>query len=198
MGTPFDLGQDTAYRIWRDAKRASHPRKAADLVVDVADPRALTHTESEALLQRVATASMAIYRSPVLDQDKRIPLALAGQLGLHRLDGNWLADEDGISPIAVAPAGGDRPAFIPYTNRPIKWHTDGYYHPGSRRISTPPPTPRSHPTRSGVDPGQPGPRHVQAVHAALRPRLGPADATGNRRQDTLASQCGQRCPSPTG
>jgi len=134
MGTPFDLGQDTAYRIWRDAKRASHPRKAADLVVDVADPRALTHTESEALLQRVATASMAIYRSPVLDQDKRIPLALAGQLGLHRLDGNWLADEDGISPIAVAPAGGDRPAFIPYTNRPIKWHTDGYYHPGSRRI----------------------------------------------------------------
>jgi hypothetical protein len=59
--------------------------------------------------------------------------AVGAQLGLHRLDGNWLADEDGISPIAVAPAG-DRPAFIPYTNRPIKWHTDGYYHPPDSQI----------------------------------------------------------------
>jgi alpha-ketoglutarate-dependent taurine dioxygenase len=54
---------------------------------------------------------------------------------LFRLDGNWLADEDGISQIAVADStAGDRTAFIPYTNRPIKWHTDGYYHPQSRQI----------------------------------------------------------------
>jgi alpha-ketoglutarate-dependent taurine dioxygenase len=134
MSTPFDPDNAAAYRHWRDAKRAGHPARAQDLVVDVADPRALTDAEREALLQRCATANMVIYRSPVTDEDKRIPLALAGQLGLHRLDGNWLADEDGISPIAVAPAGGNRPAFIPYTNKPIKWHTDGYYHPGSRRI----------------------------------------------------------------
>jgi alpha-ketoglutarate-dependent taurine dioxygenase len=55
-------------------------------------------------------------------------------MGLHRLDGNWLADEDGISPIAVAKEPGNRPAFIPYTNRAIKWHTDGYYHPQTRNI----------------------------------------------------------------
>jgi alpha-ketoglutarate-dependent taurine dioxygenase len=70
----------------------------------------------------------------VRDEDKNIPRQLADQLGLHRLDGNWLADEDGISQIAVAAPVGDRAAFIPYTNRPIKWHTDGYYHPQSRHI----------------------------------------------------------------
>ena len=139
---PFDLDQHSAYQRWRDVKRASHPQQAQDLVVDVVDPRALSNVEREALLQRCATANMAIYRSPLCGEDKSIPRLLAQQLGLHRLDGNWLADEDGISQIAVArPAPptasapqGNRAAFIPYTNRPIKWHTDGYYHPQSRHI----------------------------------------------------------------
>ena len=134
MSTRFDLEAQSAYQRWRDAKRVSHPPRPQDLVVDVADPRALTDAEQQALLQRCATANMAIYRSPVCVPDKDIPRQLAQQLGLHRLDGNWLADEDGISQIAVAAPAGDRTAFIPYTNRPIKWHTDGYYHPQSRHI----------------------------------------------------------------
>ncbi|MBE0472618.1 TauD/TfdA family dioxygenase [Rhodoferax sp.] len=134
MSHPFDLTQAGAYQRWRDAKLASQPRQAADLIVDVADPRALSASEREALLQRCAVANMAIYRSPVITEDKAIPVQLARQLGLHQLDGNWLADEDGISPIAVAAPTGDRPAFIPYTNRPIKWHTDGYYQPETRPI----------------------------------------------------------------
>ncbi|MDD5325826.1 MAG: TauD/TfdA family dioxygenase [Polaromonas sp.] len=134
MDTPFNLDDQAAYKRWRDAKRVSHPRCAQDLVVDVADPRALTDAEQQALLQRCTVANMAIYRSPIRDPDKDIPRQLARQLGLHRLDGNWLADEDGISQIAVAAPMSNRTAFIPYTNRSIKWHTDGYYHPQSRHI----------------------------------------------------------------
>lgn len=134
IASPFDLDQPLAYQRWRDAKRASHPTHARDLVVNVADPRALSDAEVQALLQRCATTNMAIYRSAVNTEDKDIPLKLARQLGLHRLDGNWLADEDGISQIEVAPSNGERTAFIPYTNRAIKWHTDGYYHPQARHI----------------------------------------------------------------
>ncbi|MBK9574491.1 MAG: TauD/TfdA family dioxygenase [Rhodoferax sp.] len=136
-GSPFDLDQPLAYQRWRDAKRASHPAQARDLVVNVADPRALSEAEAQALLQRCATANMAIYRSAVQDEDKDIPLQMARQLGLRRLDGNWLADEDGISQIEVAKMaspGAERGAYIPYTDRAIKWHTDGYYHPQSRHI----------------------------------------------------------------
>lgn len=134
MNTPFDLDSRAVYQRWRDAKRASHPARAQDLLVEVADPRAFSDTERQALLQHCATANMAIYRSPLRGEDKGIPRRVAEQLGLHRLDGNWLADEDGISQIAVAARAGERAAFIPYTNRPIKWHTDGYYHPASRHI----------------------------------------------------------------
>jgi alpha-ketoglutarate-dependent taurine dioxygenase len=141
LRSPFDLDDDAAYQRWRDAKLASAPRTIDDLVVDVVDPRRLTPIERVSLLARCATANMAIYRSPVATADKGHVTALAGQLGLRRLDANWLADDDGISPIAVASGanesasgGGDRAAFIPYTDRPIKWHTDGYYHPPQRRI----------------------------------------------------------------
>ena len=134
MDNRFDLNNGSGYQLWRDAKRATHPKRAQDLIVDVADPRNLTQAERNSLQALCTTANMAVYCSPITAEDKAIPRLLAAQMGLHRLDGNWLADEDGISPIAVAQNLGDRAAFIPYTNRPIKWHTDGYYHPQSRCI----------------------------------------------------------------
>ncbi|MBK9443220.1 MAG: TauD/TfdA family dioxygenase [Comamonadaceae bacterium] len=132
--SPFNLQADADYRRWRDVKLAMHPTTAQALVVDVADPRALSPSEKQALLQRCAQANMVIYRSSVFDEDKNIVRALGQQVGLNHLDGNWLADDDGISPIAVSPSPGDRTAYIPYTNRPIKWHTDGYYQPPERNI----------------------------------------------------------------
>ena len=134
QGTPFNLHQQDAYRRWRDAKLACAPRRWQDLVVEVGDPCRLSDAERRALLQRCADANMAIYRSSRTDPDKGIVLALGRQLGLSRLDGNWLADEDGISPIAVAAADAERQAFIPYTDRPIQWHTDGYYQALSRPV----------------------------------------------------------------
>ncbi|MGB0126744.1 MAG: TauD/TfdA family dioxygenase [Rhodocyclaceae bacterium] len=132
--TPFDLENDAAYRAWRSAKLAGFPRQAADLLVPVVDPANLTAAERNAILDRCARANMAIYLSRCgEDADKAIPFRLAAQLGLTTLDGNYLADEDGITPIAVAPAG-TRTAYIPYTTRPIQWHTDGYYNPPGRQI----------------------------------------------------------------
>ena len=133
--SPFDLDQPELYARWRAAKLAAHPRRLEELIVDVADPRRLSETERGALLDLCARTNMAVYRSPVTDEDKALPRLLGAQLGLHRLDANWLADEDGISPIAVSSGeSGARADFIPYTDKPIKWHTDGYYHPQSRRI----------------------------------------------------------------
>jgi len=132
--SPFDLGDDETYRRWRAAKLAGHPSRIEDLMVDVGDPRRLTAAEQGALLEVCRRANMAIYRSRVTAADKEVPRRLGEQLGLHRLDGNWLADEDGISRITVAGAGEAGDAYIPYTDRAIKWHTDGYYHPRQRRI----------------------------------------------------------------
>ncbi|MCB2016221.1 MAG: TauD/TfdA family dioxygenase [Hydrogenophaga sp.] len=133
--SPFDLGQPRAYAQWREARLAEQPQRLDDLIVEVADPRRLSDAERDALLRTCARANMAIYRSPIVEEDKSLPRLLGAQLGLHRLDANWLADEDGISPIAVSAARpGARADFIPYTDKPIRWHSDGYYHPEARRI----------------------------------------------------------------
>jgi len=127
--SPFDLDDEACYAEWRAGKLARRARCVEDLVVDVGDSRALTEPEREALMQRCAQWNMAIYRSACGARDRDTARAIGRQLGLQRLDANWLADEDGISSITVSEASDGRGGFIPYTDRPLKWHTDGYYHP---------------------------------------------------------------------
>jgi hypothetical protein len=45
-----------------------------------------------------------------------------------------MSDEDDISTLTVADNGEKKGEFIPYTDRPIRWHTDGYYNPADRQI----------------------------------------------------------------
>ena len=133
-GAAFDLADDAAYLAWRAVKLACFPRTLAELVVEVRDPLALSAGERQALLERCERANMAIYASPAgVGPDKEIARRLGLQLGLRDLDPSYLADDDGISPLAVAERG-TRGEFIPYTNRGIKWHTDGYYNPGERTV----------------------------------------------------------------
>lgn len=132
--SPFDLDDECAYRAWREFKLGGVPCGLDALVVDVHDPGALTGAEHEALGERCARFNMAIYRSRPGAPDPALPRSLGRQLGLVRLDANWLADEDGISPITVRAGAGPAGAYIPYTDRAIQWHTDGYYHPAERRI----------------------------------------------------------------
>jgi alpha-ketoglutarate-dependent taurine dioxygenase len=136
MSPPFDLADDTGYRAWRDAKLAAYPRSVDELIVPLADPRQLTPGELDTLESRCVRANMAIYSAPHLPAaDKSLAKLLGQQLGLVHLEGNYLADEDGLS--SITPAGEEgsvRGEFIPYTHKPINWHTDGYYNTLDRRI----------------------------------------------------------------
>jgi len=133
LGSPFDPDDERAFRDWRERKLSAYPSGLAALTVEVGDPRALTPAERAAIADRCRTANMVVYASSARGADKDIPRRLGAQFGLVHLDRNWLADDDGISQVKVAgePGRGD---FIPYTNRPIRWHTDGYYNPPERRI----------------------------------------------------------------
>ena len=125
-GNPFALDDKAAYERWRERKLAEAPASAGELIVEVGDPRALSTAEHAALMARVRRCNMAIYAGAMLDEDTDIPRRLGEQFGLSRLDANWLAGEDGISEIRVFDDGTQK-HYIPYTDRPIKWHTDGYY-----------------------------------------------------------------------
>ena len=132
--SPFNPDNDEAYKRWRDAKLADYPSTAEQLIVEVNDPRALTDAEHAALMQRLRKTNMVIYAGATgEDPDKEIPRRIGLRLGLRRLDSNYLADDDGITSLTVNPQG-EHPNYIPYTNRPIKWHTDGYYNTAENQI----------------------------------------------------------------
>lgn len=132
--SPFLPENEVAYRSWREAKLADYPATADELIVDVADPQHLTDGEYQALLPRLRKTNMALYRTRLGDNpDKSYPLALAERFGLTHLDSNLLADDDGLTSITVNQEG-DHPKYIPYTNRPINWHCDGYYNTGEHQI----------------------------------------------------------------
>ncbi len=125
---PFDLASGEAYKRWRDWKLDAHPKAAGDLAVEVADPFNITDAEYEALLDRVRRANMALYVTKAVNAEtgKDLIRAIGTRMGIERLDSNMLADDDGITALTVIKEG-RRPRYIPYTNRKIAWHTDGYY-----------------------------------------------------------------------
>jgi alpha-ketoglutarate-dependent taurine dioxygenase len=129
---PLALDDDAAYLAWRADKLACAARRVDDLRVEVADVGALADAERRALMQRCATHNMVLYRSsrPV---DREGLRRLGKALGLTRLDGNLCADDDRISAIRVMDSG-RQAGYIPYTSRPLSWHTDGYYNPPGRRV----------------------------------------------------------------
>ena len=127
---PFALADDTAYTAWRAAKLMRHPRRAEELVVSIGDGGAPRAAEIEAVRTACGRANMALYVLGVGGEEDAAARASVSRLaaigGLTRFEQHRSAGADGIVAIEVA-TDSHRSGFIPYSNRPIGWHTDGYY-----------------------------------------------------------------------
>jgi len=131
---PFALDRPQDYGRWRERKLARYPQRVEDLIVEVRDPRSLSDSEAAEIQRVCGAANMAVYASPLADlADKDIARRLGERLGLSRLQANPLADEDGISSLEAVPEKSAR-GYIPYSNRRLLWHTDGYYNAPEQRI----------------------------------------------------------------
>lgn len=132
--SPFSLESQDAYRRWRERKLDGYPTSAAQIVIEVDDPRRLKESEFRAISDACRKTNMAVYAGKTgTDADKAIPRLLGARFGLTRLDCNMLADDDGLTSLTIQDDAAHQ-NYIPYTNRPIKWHTDGYYNTPERQI----------------------------------------------------------------
>lgn len=137
QSSPFLLDNTTAYTQWRANKLASYPTDVKELVVPIHDPFHLTFQEKEKMWALCRKTNMVVYQI-ISDQPayKDALQALSAQFGLIRLDHNLGADEDGITALQVHSDEEKRSSteYIPYTNRPINWHTDGYYNTPEQQV----------------------------------------------------------------
>ncbi|HHJ14685.1 MAG TPA: taurine catabolism dioxygenase TauD [Gammaproteobacteria bacterium] len=132
--SPFDPAADRAYAAWRERKLAGWPADPAAGQVEIARADAPTAAELDALRQQLRRTNVALYRlAPGSPSDKDAIRQLGRALGLVRLDNNLCADDDGLTSLTVT-QGRALGEYIPYTNRPLNWHTDGYYNSLDRQI----------------------------------------------------------------
>ncbi len=104
----------------------------ADLApVPLRDPAHLSDAEARALISRLRASGIVHYATDraLAPQDV---LALGERLGLANLDHHQCAEADGVARLTAREDAAGR--FIPYTRNRLRWHTDGYYLPDSRKI----------------------------------------------------------------
>ena len=127
---PFCLDGERAYAAWREAKLAHYPASAEELSVAVRDLADLSAEEVQAIRGLCQRPNMAIYTSGLGGTAARAVRPalhkLASGLALRAFEDHRSMEADGIVAIEVSGDSG-KSGYIPYTDRPIAWHTDGYY-----------------------------------------------------------------------
>jgi hypothetical protein len=133
---PFDPGANGAYRRWADEKRRGYELRARDdfpLLVDIDADGSIDDAAMSIIRDHVRRYNFALYRMREPSADHLAAVKHIGrQMGLRDLDRNLCAPEDRVTRLTVKPVEGAR--YIPYTNKPIGWHTDGYYNPMHQRV----------------------------------------------------------------
>jgi len=133
--SPFLPGNNAAYAAWRRQKLDAFPHAIEEVMVEIEDALNVSDAEAGAVHTALEKTNFAIYRlgNNADPGDKTLVRQLGRRFGLENLDGNLCADEDGITSLQVVEKR-DEGEYIPYTNKRLNWHTDGYYNSPDRQI----------------------------------------------------------------
>jgi alpha-ketoglutarate-dependent taurine dioxygenase len=132
--SPFLLENEGAYQAWRLRKLKLREQLTAERVFELDHEHRLPPSVLPQVRLQVSAYNFALFQSEV-EIDKNDFLKLNRQFGLFRLDSNLGADVDKVTSLRVVSESDERAQYIPYTNRALNWHTDGYYNPHGRRIN---------------------------------------------------------------
>ncbi len=138
----FSAENHKNYLIWRDKKLDKNPRDLAANVVTLRDLSHVENFELNMLKSRCAAQNFAIYKceNPESDSSPKAQSRLRGQLlklcaglGLTNTEAHRSRGADGVVAIQIDESGVGA-GYIPYSNKALSWHTDGYYNDEQNRI----------------------------------------------------------------
>ena len=130
MKSPFILENQTEYQKWRDHKLSLYPANLNELSVSFTNKN-IDNDKIIQLKSIVKNYNFAIYDfTSKLDDDHLKDFCT--RLDLINFISNLLSDSKGISNITNRADTENKLSgieYIPYTNKQLNWHTDGYYYP---------------------------------------------------------------------
>ena len=124
---------EDSYQQWKKARLENYPRSVEELLVEVSGLVKMSGAEKAEIEARCRRSNMAVYRCRDEFVDRAAVRTFASHFGLTRLDHHLCVNADGVSELSVA-TGGVRSDYVPYSNRSLSWHTDGYYNDASEQV----------------------------------------------------------------
>ena len=128
------LADKTNYLNWKKAKLKSYPQSVGQILVEIGGLLSMSGSERAEILKACRRSNMAVYRCRNDFVDRAAVCAFASNFGLKRIDHHLCANADGVSELSVA-SEGSRTGYVPYSNRSLSWHTDGYYNDKTRQVN---------------------------------------------------------------
>ena len=130
--SPLDLSNNEEYEIWRSEKLRNLPISQNDLLVKIQNSEFPSLDEKRAIINKCNIFNMALYKATP-DAKKDFPLVLARDVGLRQFDQPLSSGGDGLVDI-TAVKDGRKSSYIPYSDKPLSWHTDGYYNKPNKQV----------------------------------------------------------------
>ena len=110
---------------WSAKKDLNIPSNINDLKVSISDINHVSKTEISQIKQKLTKFNCCIYASGTDLDDNSTIMRFAQSLGMRTFDSHNI-DDSAISTIS-ANKDENNMRYIPYTNKGLNWHTDGYY-----------------------------------------------------------------------
>jgi len=118
---------DIEYNRWVNDKLGSYTNNIDNLMIEIKNPLKLSKSEKEKCFKVLESQNMVFFN--IEKPQKNIGFSLkelACQFGMGDYELDSQSDEVGLTKIQVETKK-HHGEYIPYTNKPLNWHTDGYY-----------------------------------------------------------------------
>lgn len=140
MQSPFVVQNERLYATWRRKKLLATSTflslDSDQLLIEINNANSLSDTDKKHILDQCDTNSMSLYRIKQPSQNnKKSVHSLADQLGLNTLIQNICADDDLLTSITQRNQK-KKFIYIPYSNKKLSWHTDGYYNTPDKQVNS--------------------------------------------------------------
>ena len=123
------------YDSWKTDKLSKFSNNIEDLMVEIRDPMEISSAEKHKCAEIISNSNLVFFEIDKKPADiQQMLVMLSGQFGMRNFELMESSDGDGVTKIEVTDSNESKGDYIPYTNKALNWHTDGYYNDVSEPI----------------------------------------------------------------
>ena len=131
--SPFLLDNESTFQAWKQRKLQLRQALSPLEQFPLSPATGINLQYATRIKNQIDAFNFIVFESdPTLSRSEFLQLNQC--LGMRRIDQNPGAEDDAVTLLQGLPDGDPRANYIPYTDRAMNWHTDGYYNPPERNI----------------------------------------------------------------